>query len=79
LLVAAGFFSAGIFADNLNAGQLKQFKYELKKMQTQLSGMQMTTKNLQKKIQAHSQARTQGIAMMKEMNRSREKVVRNIR
>ncbi len=79
LLMAAGFFPAGVFASDINIEQLKQFKSSLVKMEARHSGREIQTKNLQKMIQARSQSISLGTTMIKRVNQSRQKVIRNIR
>lgn len=79
LLMAAGFFSVGVFASDINVEQLKQFKSSLVKMEARHSGREIQTKNLQKMIQARSQSITLGTTMIKRVNQSRQKVIRNMR
>ncbi len=79
LLMAVGFFAASVFAGDINSEQLKQYKSSLLKMQMQHSGKEIQTKNLQKMIQTRSQTITQGATTIKQVNKSRQKVIRNIR
>ncbi len=74
-----GFFPAGVFAGDITSEQLKQFKSTVVKMEARNSGRKMQIKNLQKMIQARSQDITLGTVMIKRVNQSRQKVIRNIR